>query len=101
MFPLLTGIPVYVAFLLGLIRDRWSPFGLRDRGYFLCFAPFAAAKFLWLAFYHLSYSGIFIGTLFTMLSFRFIAAAHKALLALIGQEKLMTGRLTTLWNVVG
>ena len=32
MFRLLTGIPVYVAFLFGMARDLWSPFGLRDRG---------------------------------------------------------------------
>ena len=52
------------------------------------------------AFYHLSYSGLFLGSLFVTLSFRSIAAAHQALLALIGQQKLMTGRLTTLWQVV-
>jgi hypothetical protein len=40
------------------------------------------------------------GLAFVILSFRFIAAAYQALLALIGQEKLMTGRLTTLWQVV-
>ncbi len=32
-FRLLTGIPLYVAFLFGLVRDLWNPFGLRDRGY--------------------------------------------------------------------
>lgn len=38
MFRLLTGIPMYVAFLFGLTRDLWSPFGRRDRGFFLLFA---------------------------------------------------------------
>ena len=100
MFRLLTGIPAYIALVFGLARDLWSPFGLRDRGYFLCFAPIAAVSFLGMAFYHLSYSGLFLGSLFVTLSFRSIAAAHQALLALIGQQKLMTGRLTTLWQVV-
>src|SRR5215467_3545332 len=100
MFRLLTGIPAYIALVFGLARDLWSPFGLRDRGYFLCFAPIAAVSFLWMAFYHLSYSGLFLGSLFVTLSFRFIAVAYQALLALIGQQKLMTGRLTTLWQVV-
>ena len=42
LFRLLTGIPMYVAFLFGLTRDLWSPFGLRDRGFFLLFAPMTA-----------------------------------------------------------
>ena len=50
MFRLLTGIPAYIAFVFGLARDLWSPFGLRDRGYFLCFAPIAAVSFLWMLF---------------------------------------------------
>src|SRR6185437_6546165 len=34
-FRLITGIPVFVAFIAGLARDMWNPLGLRDRGYFL------------------------------------------------------------------
>jgi xanthosine utilization system XapX-like protein len=100
MFRLLTGIPIYVAFVFGLIRDLWSPFGLRDRGYFLLFAPLTAAAFVWLAFSRLSYGGLLVGVMFAMLSFRFVMAAYQALIALIGQEKLMTGRLSTLWSIV-
>ena len=68
MLRLLTGIPAYIALVFGLARDLWSPFGLRDRGYFLCFAPIAAVSFLGMAFYHLSYSGLFLGSLFVTLS---------------------------------
>ena len=35
-----------------------------------------------------------------MISFRFVFAAYQGLIALIGQEALMSGRLSTLWNVV-
>jgi len=38
--------------------------------------------------------------LMVMLSFRFIAAAYQGLMALVGQEKLMSGRLSALWNIV-
>ena len=34
MFRLVTGIPMYFGFAFGMTRDLWSPFGLRDRGYF-------------------------------------------------------------------
>jgi MFS family permease len=100
MFRLLTAIPVYFAFASGLMRDLWNPFGLRDRGYFLIFAPTTAIAFIWLAFAHFSYGGLLIGMLLAMLSSRFIAAAYQGLMALVGQEKLMSGRLSVLWNVV-
>jgi MFS family permease len=96
MFRLLTGVPMYVAFLFGLARDLWSPFGRRDRGFFLLFAPLTAGVFIWMAVSHLSYPMLLIGMLLAMMSFRFILAAYQGLLALIGQETLMSGRLSTL-----
>jgi hypothetical protein len=100
MFRLLTGIPVYFAFASGLLRDLWNPFGLRDRGYFLVFSPVTAIVFILLALSHLSYLGLLAGMFLAMLSSRFIMAAYQGLMALIGQEKLMSGRLSVLWNVV-
>ncbi|WP_019449438.1 MFS transporter [Cupriavidus sp. BIS7] len=100
-FRLVTGIPVYVAFVFGLVRDQWSPLGLRDRGYFLIFAPVTAVACIWMVHLRFSYAGLLTGTLVAMLSFRFVAAAYQGLIALVGQEKLMSGRLSALWNVVG
>jgi hypothetical protein len=100
MFRLLTALPVYFSFLFGFTRDLWNPLGLRDRGYFFLFAPASAAIFLWLAFSDLSYWGLFAGLLLVMATFRFVAAAYQGLIALVGQEKLMTGRLSALWLIV-
>jgi predicted MFS family arabinose efflux permease len=99
-FRLLTGIPVYFSFAFGLMRDRWNPLGLRDRGFFLILAPVTALAFIFMASSRLSYQGLLIGMLMVMLSFRFIAAAYQGLMALVGQEKLMSGRLSALWNIV-
>jgi len=99
-FRLLTAIPVYFAFVFGLARDHWNPFGLRDRGFFLIFAPATALALIWLAFSSLSYKGLLIGMFAVILLSRFIAAAYQGLIALVGQEKLMSGRLATLWNIV-
>ncbi len=100
-FRLVTGIPVYLAFAFGLARDQWNPLGLRDRGFFLIFAPATAVAFIWMAYSGFSYAGLVIGMLLAMLSSRFIAAAYQGLIALVGQEKLMSGRLSALLNVVG
>ena len=96
LFRLLTGIPLYVAFFFGLVRDLWNPFGWRDRGYFFLFAPITAAVFIWMAISPLSYNMLLIGVILAMATFRFILAAFQGLIALIGQETLMTGRLSTL-----
>jgi hypothetical protein len=99
-FRLLTAIPVYLSFLFGLTRDLWSPLGLRDRGYFLIFAPLTAVVFAWMAYSKLSYQGLFIGMFLVMFFWRFVAAGQWALLALVDQEKLMSGRLSALWNII-
>src|SRR5580704_320473 len=100
MFRLLVTVPVYLSVVFGFARDLWNPFGLRDRGFFLVFAPLTAAIFIWMAWSTLSYSGLFLGTVLVMISFRFVAAAYQGLMALVGQEKLMSGRLSALWNIV-
>ena len=100
IFRLLTAIPMYLSFIFGFARDLWSPFGLRDRGYFIIFAPVVAAVFVWMSLSHLSYQGLFIGMLLVMFASRFITAAYQGLIALIGQEQLMSGRLSALWQIV-
>ena len=100
IFRLVTAIPVYFAFAPGLIRDLWNPFGMRDRGYFLIFAPVTAGAFIWMAVSRISYQGLLIGMLLAMLSSRFLAAAYQGLIALVAQEKLMSGRLSVVWQAV-
>ncbi|MBV9332077.1 MAG: MFS transporter [Alphaproteobacteria bacterium] len=99
-FRLLTAIPVYLSFVFGFARDRWNPLGMKDRGLLLIFAPLTAAVFLWMSASTLSYGELFIGMLSAMFFYRFIGAAYQGLLALIGQEQLMSGRLAVLWQIV-
>ena len=99
-FRLVTGIPVYFAFVFGLARDQWNPLGLRDRGFFLIFAPATALAFIVMAFSGFSYVGLTVGMLLAMVSSQFITAAYQGLIALVGQEKLMSGRLSALWAVI-
>jgi Na+/melibiose symporter-like transporter len=97
---LITAIPLYLSFIFGFARDLWNPFKLRDRGFFMIFGAATAAVFVWLAVTPLSYSSMLIGMLVVMLLFRFVSAAYQGLLALVGQEKLMSGRLTVIWQIV-
>jgi MFS family permease len=99
-FRLLTAIPVYLSVVFGLTRDLWNPLGMRDRGYFLIFAPVTAVVFAWMAYSQLTYTSLFIGMFLVMFFWRFVSAGQWALLALVGQEKLMSGRLSALWNIM-
>jgi MFS family permease len=99
-FRLLTGIPAYLAIVFGVARDAWNPLGRRDRGYLMIFGPLVALVFAWLAVSPLTYTGLFVGMLIAMVASRFQRAAYQGLIALIGQEKLMSGRLTVVWQVV-
>jgi hypothetical protein len=81
LFRLLTGTPMYVAFLFGLMRDMWNPFGQRDRGFFLLFAPVTAGVFIWMGLSRLSYQVLLIGMILAMTSFRYILAAYQGLIA--------------------
>jgi hypothetical protein len=78
MFRLLTGVPMYLAFLFGLVRDVWNPFGWRDRGYFRLFVPLTAGVFTWMSLSRLSYQGLLIGMILATLSYGFIVAAYSA-----------------------
>jgi predicted MFS family arabinose efflux permease len=98
-FRLVIGIPIYLAFCFGLARDLWNPFRLRDRGFLLVFGTSAAAVFLWLAWTPLTYAALVTGILLVMVSFAFVLAAFQGLIALVGQEQLMSGRLSAVWNI--
>ncbi len=101
MFRMVTALPIYFAFVAGLVRDQWNPLGLRDRGYFLIFAPAVAIALIALgSARNLSFVGLLLGMLVVMFASRFIAAAYEGLMALVGQERLMSGRLSVVWNVV-
>jgi MFS family permease len=98
MFRFFTAVPVYLSVVFGFGRDLWNPLGRKDRGFFIVFAPLTALVFIWMALTQLSFAGLFAGMALVMITFRFIAAAQWGLMALVGQEKLMAGRLSALWN---
>lgn len=96
LFGAITSIPLYLGFAFGFLRDRWRPFGLRDRGYFLLAAPLALATYLWLATRTATFSGLVIALLAATLLFQVLSTATQALATQVAQRELMTGRLSAL-----
>jgi hypothetical protein len=99
-FRLLTGIPLYIGFVFGMIRDLWNPMGWRDPGYFRIFVPLMACVLALMALARTTYLELLAGMLLTMIAYSFLSAAFQGLMALIGQKALMTGRLSTLSNIL-
>jgi hypothetical protein len=49
-FRLVAAIPLYLSFAFGFLRDTWSPFGMRDRGYMVLFGALSACVYVLFAF---------------------------------------------------
>jgi MFS family permease len=96
-FGLLANIPFYAGFLFGFMRDRYRPLGWGDRGYLLLATPFGVACYCWLAQSPVTYARLLGAVLLVSLVFQWLLAATQGLLATVGQQQLMTGRLGAMW----
>jgi predicted MFS family arabinose efflux permease len=98
-FRLIAAFPVYLSFLFGFIRDTWNPFGMRDRGYMLLFGALTAAIYLVFAFIPFSYASLLAAVVLVTTSYLFVASAQHALTSIIGQQHVMPGQISAVWNV--
>jgi Na+/melibiose symporter-like transporter len=100
LFEALSLIPSYAAILFGVLRDRWNPFGLRDRAYFAIAAPLALACYLQLAFAPIGYARLLIGIVAAMAAYQMIYCSWTALLTVVGQREKATGKLSALRETI-
>lgn len=98
-FNLWIGIPLYLSFVFGFLRDRWSPFGGGDRGHLIVFGLTTAAIYTVCAFVSPTYGLLLAGLLIVTISVQFVASAANALVSEVGQRHLMTGQASTVFNV--
>ncbi len=101
LFGLVTAIPLYVSFVLGLVRDAWQPKRMGDRGYLLIGGLGLTLTYVGMALFPPTWNTLLIGTLLLALFYLVISTASGALTTLVGQQRLMTGRLSALSNFVG
>jgi hypothetical protein len=93
------GIPLYLSFLFGFLRDRWSPFGAGDRGHLVVFGGASAAIYGAIAFAAPTY-GLFLGGLLAATATSLIAAsAATGIFSAMGQEHVMAGQASAVVNV--
>jgi len=98
-FALVTSIPLYLSFVFGFIRDRWSPFGLGDRGHLMVFGALTGAVYAALAFLPPTYPVLLTGALAATASIQLVFGAANGLAAAIGRKHAMTGQMSTAMNI--
>jgi len=100
-FVLWAGIPAYLSFAFGVVRDFWSPFGMGDRGYYILFGALSALVFAVFAFLPVSQPMLLALSLLGTFSFLFLWGAWNGMGSVIGQHYAMSGRISSLWNFTG
>ncbi len=93
-------LPVYAAFALGYLRDRWNPLGRGDRGYLMLFGTLTAVLYGAFAFVPPTYSSLLTGILFIATATLVVTSAQYGLTAGLAREHLMSGQVSAIWNLV-
>ena len=100
-FRLLSGIPHYLAFVFGFIRDIWNPFGMKDRGLMMLFGAICAGLYGIFAFTPVTYATLMAAVLLLTTAFLFVSSAQNGLASTLGQQHAMTGQISAVWNIFG
>ena len=101
LFNLATGVPLYIAFVSGFIRDSWSPFGVRDRGYMIAFGLTCAALYAVAAFAPATPLGLGAAMVAVTTAFLFVQSGQLGLTGTMGRQHVMSGQVSAVWNAVG
>ena len=99
MFRLWIGAPLFVSFVFGFLRDRWSPFGSGDRGHLMLFGGMTALIYAVIAFSPPIYGVLLAGMIIATAVFQVVLGAANGLISTIGQQQAMAGRMSVLIGV--
>jgi len=96
---LLVDSPYFVGFIFGFLRDRWHPFRMQDRGYFLVIPIVMTAALTSLAMGTLTYPRLVVTMAIVTSGFILLGAAIGGLLSTVSKRYAMTGRLSVVFTV--
>jgi hypothetical protein len=98
LFNLIISIPLFVGFVFGFIRDRWSPGGAGDRGHLVVFGFATAAVFGLTAFIAPAYTTLLISVFLLTILSQFAGGAGAGLASSVGRHHAMSGQMSTVMN---
>jgi MFS family permease len=96
---LIVGIPAYIAFLAGTLRDRWKPFRQGDRGYFIIFGPLAGAAAYYIGHGQMTQLKLAVGLIAAGIFMQLVLAAFHGLSSEISKRAGLAGSISTAFNV--
>jgi hypothetical protein len=98
-FRLVAALPLYLSCIFGFVRDTWNPFGMGDRGFLLLFGATSAILYTVFAFTPVTYATLLVAVVLLTTTFLFASSAQNGMTAAIGQQHLMTGQVSAMWNI--
>lgn len=97
-FKLIVAIPLFLGFVFGFVRDRWSPFGAGDRGHLVVFGLACASLYGAMAFVEPTYAALLAGVFALTALMQFVAGAAAGLSSSVGRHHAMSGQMSTVMN---
>lgn len=94
-----TSVPGHLGFLFGALRDRWRPPRFGDRAHFLLVAVAVTCGYLWLASAPVTLMRLVVGSMVIAVAFQMFDASAGALLTVVAQRHLMSGRLSSIVEI--
>src|SRR5579862_2126051 len=91
-------IPTFLAFAFGMLRDRFNPLKMGDRGFILVCGAVVGVTYLVISGAPLSVVGLGAGMLVVAASLELIRAAYQALMRNVAEARLMSGRMSTTYQ---
>jgi MFS family permease len=98
-FAFISAVPLFVGFIFGFIRDRWSPLRLGDRGHFIVFGVAGAAVYAVLAMVTPSVPLLLAGGFLVTALMQFVGSAANGLASAVGRRHAMSGQMSTVMNI--
>jgi Na+/melibiose symporter-like transporter len=99
LFAVISSIPLFLGFVFGFIRDRWSPFGLGDRGHLMVFGLVTGAIYVAMAFLPPTYPVLLAGGFLATAAIQLVYGAANGLATAIARKHAMTGQMSTVMNL--
>jgi len=95
------GAPLYLGFVFGILRDRWSPAGRGDRGHLMLFGVATAAVYVAMSFLPPTYPVLMVGCLVVTAGVQAAWSATQGLSSQMAQEHAMAGQTGAAINLAG
>jgi MFS family permease len=99
VFKLWIGAPLFLGFVFGFIRDRWSPFGGGDRAHLMMFGMTTALIYGVMSLFNPTYSVFLLGIFVATMAFRMVSSAAYGVTNTIARKHAVSGQMSSVISI--